>query len=249
MSATTRAELLRLCEELLVELRRMQHEGEVLAPWADDSAPDDFPFLKRLAGLADAALDAGAPAHYQRLRKLHAAPVRMPDSLWRLTEMIAALAECRLWALDGGRRKAVGGRRQKKPGKTGAAGRPSSPPTRIKLRRIPVEPGKRLRGGREILEAMEGAYTYARWRAFRREALKHGAPIEWPPKGGQPRAWTNVLRAWLDARVEAAERVREERERRDVERALNASIRHRAYTGGDDQALGVVKRPSGRRTR
>jgi len=159
--------------------------------------------------------------------------------------MIAAVAECRVWALDQlarARRKrgAAGGKSAS--GKRPAAGRA------VRRRTVPVEPGRRLRGGREILVAMEGLYTYSRWRAFKREALKHNAPIEWPKGQGLPRAFENPLRLWLADRMEAAERARAEHDNQ-WRLELDKKTGKEAYTGGDDAPLRVVKRPGGRKTR
>jgi hypothetical protein len=219
-----RARLGALCAASLAELRAMQAGQPPPPEWGTFSSFAGFPFIQRLKALAAAALDAGAPEHYQRLRKLADHPWSRARHEWRLTEIIAAVAQLGLWCQP-----------------------PEAAEPAIVKRAAPPagSPGRRLRGGREIMEAIEGAYSYARWRAFKREALKFNAPVEWPAGRGQPLAFENPLKVWLAARAAAAEEVGARREGRRAVRPDPAG-RPEAYTGGDDQPLGLSKRPKGR---
>jgi len=247
-------ELVGLCDRALAELKELRDSRRELPAWTPLMRPDAYWFMRTLGEAAGLALEAGAPAHYQRLTRLCESPWSAAERRYLLTEMTAAAAECRLWALDQcGRVARAMVKRRKPPARrprAGGKGKKGEDRRRVRLRAIPVNPGKRLRGGREILEAMEGSYTYARWRAFKREALKYGAPIEWPPPGGMPRAYENVLKLWLAERVEAAERARAERETRDRRKAeFDTSTGRYAYPAGGGQPLGIVRRPGGRKGR
>lgn len=221
-----RAKLADLCAESREELRAML-DGKTRAPeWGTFSSWAGFPFIQRLKALADLALEAGAPAHYERVRKLAEAPYSRRERRWLLVEMIAAVADCALWC-----------RRGEEP--------PAAPAPKGPDALSACQPGRRLRGGREIMEAIEGAYSEARWRAFKREALKFNAPIEWPKGKGHPKAFELPLRAWLAERVAAASAAAENRAGRRAVKA-DADGRPQAYTGGDDQPLNVSKRPKGR---
>ena len=247
MAEAMLARLVRLCDGSLAELGALRGKTGNLPRWSRLSRPDMFGFLRRQVEIAELAFRAGSPACYRHVHGLAERPYSAAEGRWLVTEMVAAVAECRLWALAR-RRKAAGAGGRSRTARRVPAGRAGRGLRVVRGRLVPVDPGRRLRGGREILTAMEGTYNYPRWRAFKREALKHDAPIEWPRGQGQPRAFENVLRLWLAERMEAAERERQKRANQ-WKLELDKKTGKRAYTGGDDAPLAVVKRPGGRRGR
>ena len=226
-----RARMGGLCSASLTELRILQETGRI-AGWYEGAWWGEFPWLSRVKELSDLALEAGAPEHYRRLRELVDQPWSRQRYQWRLTELIAAVAALGLRCQPPSPLPSPAGR-----GSEGEGTSAAPPPA--------AAPGRRLRGGREILEAIEGAYSYARWRAFKREALKFNAPVEWPVGRGQPLAFENPLKLWLAARAAAAEDAGARREGRSAV-GPDPEGRQQAHTGGDDQPLGLVKRPKGR---